>query len=65
MGYCIPELIDFDGKKWIVKDKIEEHRIDDHTKLKEMYGADLVLKNRQGIFFVLDKVIDAEFEELD
>ena len=35
------------------------------TKLKEMYGCDLVLKNRQGIFFILDKVIDAEFEELD
>ena len=65
MGYCIPEFIDFDGKKWIVKAKIEERLIDDHTKLKEMYGADLVLKNKQGIFFVLGKVIDAEFEELD
>ena len=65
MGYCIPEFIDFDGKKWIVKDKVHENQIDDHTKLKEMYGADLVLKNKQGIYFVLDKVIDAEFEELD
>ena len=65
MGYCIPEFIDFDGKKWIVKDKVHENQIDDHNKLKEMYGADLVLKNKQGIYFVLDKVIDAEFEELD
>ncbi len=65
MGYCIPEFIDFDGKRWIVKDKVPENQIDDHTKLKEMYGADLVLKNKQGIYFVLDKVIDAEFEELD
>ena len=61
----MPEFIDFDDKKWVVRAKVEEHRIDDHTKLKEMYGADLVLKNRQGIFFILDKVIDAEFEELD
>ena len=65
MPYCIPEFIDFDGKKWIVKDKVEQHRIDDHTKLKEMYGCDLVLKNKQGIFFMLDMVIDAEFEELE
>ena len=60
----MPEFIDFDDKKWVVRAKVEEHRIDDHTKLKEMYGADLVLKNKQGIFFVLGKVIDAEFEEL-
>ena len=65
MGYCIPEFLDWDGKKWIIKAKVAEHTIDDHTKLKEMYGADLVLKNKQGIYFVLDKVIDAEFEELD
>ena len=64
MGYCIPEFIDYDDKKWVIKAKLEEHRVEDHTKLKEMYGADLVLKNKQGIFFVLDKVIDAEFEEL-
>ena len=60
----IPEMLDWDNKKWIVKAKVEEHKIDDHTKLKEMYGADLVLKNKQGIFFVLDEVIDAEFEDL-
>ena len=64
MGWCIPEFIDFDGKKWIVRAKVEEHTIDDHTKLKKMYDADLVLRNRQGIYYVLDKVIDAEFEEL-
>ena len=65
MGYCIPEFIDFDGKKWIVKDKVHESRIDDHTRLKEMYDADLVLKNKQGMYYVLSKVIDAEFEELE
>ena len=60
----MPEFIDFDDKKWVVRAKVEEHRNDDHTKLKEMYGCDLVLKNRQGIFFILDKVIDAEFEDI-
>ena len=64
MGYCIPELIDFDGKKWVVKGKVHESQIDDHTKLKENYGCDLVLKNSQNVFFMLNEVIDVEFEEL-
>ena len=58
------EMIDFQNKKWIVRAKLEEHKVDDHTKLKSMYGADLVLKNNQGWFFVLDEVIDVEFEDI-
>ena len=64
MGYGIPELLDFDNKKWVVKARVHESRVDDHTKLKSMYGCDLVLKNREGEFFILDKVIDAEFEDI-
>jgi len=59
------ELIDFQGKKWVVKAKLESHRVDDHTKLKKMYGCDLVLKNNQNIFFILDEVIDVEFTETE
>jgi len=58
------ELIDFQGKKWVVKAKLDGKRVDDHTKLKKMYGCDLVLKNNQNIFFILDEVIDVEFSEL-
>jgi len=58
------EMIDFQNKKWVVRAKLEEHKVDDHTKLKSMYGADLVLKNNQGWFFVLDEVIDVEFEDI-
>ena len=58
------EMIDFNGKKWQVVGKCSGERIDDHTKLKSMYGCDLVLKNSQNIFFILDKVIDVEFDEL-
>tara|TARA_Y100000592_G_scaffold15775_1_gene23197 strand:- start:284 stop:472 length:189 start_codon:yes stop_codon:yes gene_type:complete len=61
---AVPELLDFQNKKWIVRAKLEEHKVDDHTKLKSTYGADLVLKNNQGWFFVLDEVIDAEFEDI-
>ena len=58
------ELIDFQNKKWVVKAKLEGHRIDDHTTLKKSYGCDLVLKNNQNIFYILDEVKDVEFEEI-
>ena len=58
------ELIDFQGKRWIVKAKVEGRQIDDPSTLKKNYGCDLVIKNNQNIFFILDEVIDAEFEEL-
>ena len=58
------EMIDFNGKKWQVVGKAEGNRIDDHTKLKENYGCDLVLKNNQNQFFMLNKMIDVEFEEI-
>ena len=57
-------MIDFQGKKWQVVGKVEGNRIDDHTKLKSNYGCDLVLKNNQNVFFMLDEIIDVEFEEI-
>ena len=58
------ELLDFQGKKWIVKAKVDGSRLDDPSTLKKNYGCDMVIKNNQNIFFILDKVIDVEFEEL-
>ena len=58
------ELIDFQDKKWRVVGKVKGNRIDDHTKLKENYGCDLVLKNNQNQFFMLNEIIDVEFEEI-
>ena len=58
------ETIDFQGKKWKVIDKVDGSRIDDPSKLKENYGADMVIRNSQNIYFILDSIIDAEFEEL-
>ena len=60
----IPEIIDFQGNKWVVISKCSGERVDDHTKLKSQYGCDLVLKNNQNQFWMLNKVIDAEFEEI-
>jgi len=58
------ELIDFQDKKWRVVGKVEGKQVDDHTQLKEQYGCDLVLKNNDNMFFMLNEVIDVEFTEL-
>ena len=60
----LPEFIDFQGKKWVVVGKCSGERVDDHTKLKSQYRCDLVLKNNQNQFWMLQEVIDVEFEEL-
>ena len=48
------EMIDFQGKKFVVGNV----RTIDYTKLKENYGCDLVLKNNQNQFFMLNEIID-------
>ena len=58
------ELLDFQDKKWVVKAKVDGSRIDDPSTLKSNYGADMVIRNSQNIYFILDEVIDVEFEEL-
>ena len=58
------EFIDFQDKKWRVIAKVEGHRLDDPSTLKKSYGADLVIRNNQNVYFVLEQIIDAEFEEI-
>ena len=58
------ELLDFQGSKWEVKAKVDGSRLDDPSTLKSNYGADMVIRNSQNIYFILDEVIDVEFEEL-
>ena len=60
----LPEFIDFQGKKWEVVGKVSGDKVDDHTKLKKQYLCDLVLRNNQNQFWMLQEVIDVEFEEL-
>ena len=60
----LPEFIDFQGKKWEGVGKVSGDKVDDHTKLKETYGCDLVLKNNQNQFFMLNEIIDAEFTDI-
>ena len=58
------EKLEFQGKLWRVISKVEGHRIDDPNSLKDNYGCDLVIKNPQNMYFILDEIIDAEFEEI-
>ena len=58
------EMIDFQGKKWQVVGKCSGERIDDHTKLKDNYRCDLVLRNSENQFFMLNEIIDVEFENI-
>jgi len=58
------EMIDFQGKKWRVLNKVEGKRVDDPNSLKDNYGCDMVIKNNQNVYFILDEIKDAEYEEL-
>ena len=58
------EKINFQGKLWKVISKVEGHRIDDPNTLKKSYGCDMVIKNSQNVYFILDEIIDVEFEEV-
>ena len=57
-------MLDYAGKKWIIKSKISSEGIDDHTKLRKQYGVDLVLADKQGFYYMLEEILDAEFEDV-
>ena len=59
------EKLEFQGKLWKVSEKVEGSRVEDPNSLKDNYGCDLVIRNNQDVYFILDEIIDAEFEELD
>ena len=58
------ELIDFQGKKWQVIGKVDGSRLDDPSTLKKNYGCDMVIRNPQNVYFMLNGVIDVDFEDI-
>ena len=58
------ELIDFQEKKWQVVGKIRNGLVHDGNNLKKEWKCDVVIRN-QTHYFMLDEIIDAEFEELE
>ena len=58
------KTIDFQGKHWQVIDEVDIGLVNDPSKLKDNYGCDMVIKNSQNIYFVLNEIIDVEYEEI-
>ena len=58
------ERIEFQGKLWRVITKVEGRQVDDPNTLKKSYMCDIVLRNNQNIYYILDEIIDVEYEEL-
>ena len=58
------EKLEFQGKMWDIIAKVEGHRLDDPSTLKKSYDADMVIRNPQNIYFVLNEIIDVEFEDV-
>ena len=48
----------------MVRAKIPAQLVTDHTTLKKSYGCDLVIKDRRNVFFILDEILEGEFEEV-
>ena len=58
------EKLKFQGKLWEVKAKVEGNLIDDPSTLKKSYGCDMVIRHPQNIYFILDEIIDVEYEDI-
>ena len=57
------QFLDFQGKKWIVVDKVKTYLVHESSNLKEQWKCDMVIKDKNH-YWILDKIIDVEFEEL-
>jgi len=58
------EKLEFQGRLWEVKAKVDGSRLDDPSKLKQNYGCDMVIRNSQNVYFILNEIIDVEFEDI-
>ena len=57
------EKINFQGKLWRVVAKVDANKVEDPSTLKTMYRCDMVIKDKTH-YWILDEIINAEFEEL-
>ena len=58
------DKLEFQGKHWQIIAKVEGHRLDNPSTLKKSYDADMVIRNPQNIYFVLNEIIDVEYEDI-
>ena len=55
--------LDFNNKHWHVIKKVPKQIVDDHSKLKNNYGCDLVIADKTH-YWMLNEIIDVDFEEI-
>ena len=48
----------------MVRAKIPQQLTDDPAGLKKSYGCDLVIKDRNNVFWILEEILEGEFEEI-
>ena len=58
------EKLEFQGRLWKVCAKVDGGLVENPSTLKENYGCDMVIRNNQNVYFILNEIIDAEFEEV-
>ena len=57
------ERLNFQGKMWRVLDKVDITKVENPNALKQSYHCDMVIRNNLH-YFILDQIIDVEFEEV-
>ena len=57
------DFLNFQDKKWQVVGKVKHHHIHNPNNLKEDWKCDMVIKDKTQDW-MLEKIIDAEFEEI-
>ena len=58
------EHIEFQGKMWDIKAKVDGRRIDDPSTLKKSYGCDIVIRDPRNVYLMLNEIIDVEYEDI-
>ena len=58
------ERIEFQGKLWEVKSKVDGRHVDDPSTVRKSYMCDMVIRNPQNVYFVLNEIIDVEYEDI-
>ena len=58
------KTLDFQGKTWQVIAKVKGSHVEDPSTLKKNYGCDLVIRDSGNRFYMLNEIIDVEYEEI-
>ena len=58
------EKLEFQGKMWQIVGTANGNLVDNPGSLKENYGCDMVIRNPQNIYFMLNEIIDVEYEDI-